>query len=150
MFTGMRNYLIVGLYRNGHIGDPNLLWPNGTPVYGKDGAPGVVYLDGFIAGKTQASVLSERPWGPQPVPPPPPPPADVDAGVADAGTPVADPDDAGVSVTSPAQPQQPAPKTGLAGIGYPSGCSSRGSPLAWMAVPLLAGLALRRRKARRG
>jgi len=60
----MRNYLVVGLYRNGRIGDPDLLYPNGTQVYGTDGTPGVAYLDGFIAGKTQQSVLAERPWGP--------------------------------------------------------------------------------------
>jgi hypothetical protein len=55
-YPGMRNYLSVGLYRNGHIGDPNLLYPNGTHVYGTDGTPGVAYVDGFIAGYTHDSV----------------------------------------------------------------------------------------------
>ena len=96
MYPGMRNYLIVGLYRNGEIGDPNLLYPNGTHVYGTDGTPGVAYLDGFVAGKTQASVLAELPFGPPPPPPPPPTPTPTpsppDAGppVADGGTPDAD------------------------------------------------------------
>src|SRR4051812_860292 len=58
-YPGMRNYLIVGLYRNGHIGDPNLRYPDGSHVYGSDGEPGVVYLDGFIIGKTQAAVMAE-------------------------------------------------------------------------------------------
>jgi MYXO-CTERM domain-containing protein len=55
-YPGMRNYLMVGLYRSGHIGDPNLTYPNGTHVYGTDGTPGVVYVDGFIAGYTRESV----------------------------------------------------------------------------------------------
>ncbi|HYZ89359.1 MAG TPA: heparin lyase I family protein [Myxococcales bacterium] len=56
-YPGMRNYLIVGLYRNYYIGDPNLLWPNGTRVYPtNDGTPGVAYLDGLIAGYTRAAV----------------------------------------------------------------------------------------------
>jgi MYXO-CTERM domain-containing protein len=55
-YPGMRNYLSVGLYRNGRIGDPNLLYPNGTHVYGTDGTPGVAYIDGFIAGYTRESV----------------------------------------------------------------------------------------------
>src|SRR5205823_3388479 len=66
----------VGLYRNGHIGDPNLLYPNGQHVYGTNGTPSVAYLDGFIIGKTQQSVLNERPWGTSP----------PDAGPADGGT----------------------------------------------------------------
>ena len=70
-YSGMRNYLVVGLYRNGHIGDPNLLFPDGTHVYGTDGAPGVAYLDGFIAGKTRAAVEA---------PTPAPPPSSSDAG----------------------------------------------------------------------
>ena len=56
MYPGMRNYLSVGLYRSGHIGDPNLLYPDGTHVYGTNGTPGVAYVDGFIAGRTRASV----------------------------------------------------------------------------------------------
>jgi uncharacterized protein (TIGR03382 family) len=56
-YPGMRNYLLVGLYRNGHIGDPNLLWPDGTRVYPtNDGTPGVAYVDGFIAGYTREAV----------------------------------------------------------------------------------------------
>ncbi len=133
MYPGMRNYLVVGLYRNGRIGDPNLLYPNGTHVYGTDGTPGVAYLDGFIAGKTQQSVLAERPWGP------PAPDAGTDAGPTPAPGPQAPDVDGGT----------PPVKTGLAGIGYPSGCTSVGSSIAWLALPLLAG-ALRRRRMRRG
>ena len=56
-YPGMRNYLSVGLYRNGHIGDPNLLWPGtNNHVYGTDGTPGVAYIDGFIAGLTREAV----------------------------------------------------------------------------------------------
>src|SRR6267378_6701299 len=112
----MRNYLVVGLYRNGRIGDPSLLYPNGTHVYGTGGTPGVAYLDGFIIGKTQQSVLAERPWGPP----------------APDGGPTPAPD-----------PQAP-----LAGIGYPSGCTSVGSSMAWLALPLLASALLRRRMRR--
>ena len=142
MYPGMRNYLIVGLYRNGAIGDPNLRYPNGAYVYGSDGTPGVAYLDGFVAGKTQASVLAELPFGP------PPPPA------ADAGTPpppvvINGP---GVAPTLPSHTTPPpavaaGPVTGLAAIGYPSGgCSSGGASLAWLALPLLALALLRRRR----
>src|SRR6202023_3113848 len=107
MYPGMRNYLIVGLYRNGRIGDPNLLYPDGTHVYGPDGTPGVAYLDGFIVGKTQQSILAERPWGP------PAPDASTDAGPSLAPGPQAPDVDGG---TAPV-------KAGLAGIGYPSGCT---------------------------
>lgn len=133
-YPGMRNYLIVGLYRNGHIGDPNLLYPNGTHVYGTDGQPGVAYLDGFIVGKTQAAVLSEGPFGP-PAPPAPP---------ADTGTTAPAPQDPGAA-TPPANP--PAP-TATAGAAFPGGgCSSSGaSSLAWLAAPLLALALLRRRR----
>ena len=56
-YPGMRNYLSVGLYRNGRIGDPNLVYPGtNTHVYGTDGTPGVAYVDGFIAGLTRESV----------------------------------------------------------------------------------------------
>ena len=81
----MRNYLVVGLYRNGRIGDPSLLYPNGTHVYGTDGTPGVAYLDGFIVGKTQQSVLAERPWGSS-APDAGPTPAPGPQAPADAGT----------------------------------------------------------------
>ncbi|HEY4729972.1 MAG TPA: heparin lyase I family protein, partial [Myxococcales bacterium] len=137
MYPGMRNYLVVGLYRNGRIGDPDLLYPNGTHVYGTDGAPGVAYLDGFIVGKTQQSVLAERSWGP------PAPDAGTDP-VPDAGpTPAPGPQAPDVDGgTSPVN-------TGLAGVGYPSGCTSVGSSIAWLALPLLAS-ALLRRRVRRG
>ena len=172
MYPGMRNYLIVGLYRNGEIGDPNLRYPNGSYVYGSDGTPGVAYLDGFVVGKTQASVLAELPFGPPPPPPPPPapvadagtPPPSADAGApaadpappvatADAGTPapVVDGADAGAPVAPVAPGATPAvaaatPVTGLAAIGYPGGCSSGGASLAWLALPLLALALLRRRR----
>jgi hypothetical protein len=58
MFPGMRNWWVVGLYRDGHIGDPNLRYTTGAPVYGTDGAPTVVYLDGFVIGKTWESVMN--------------------------------------------------------------------------------------------
>jgi hypothetical protein len=138
MYPRMRNYLVAGLYRNGHIGDPGLRWPNGTKVYGTNGEPAVVYLDGFVAGRTQASVLAERPWGP--------PAAAVPA--PDGGAPIPvpnrDPADAGTS-PSPGGPDAGPPprRTGLAAIGYPAGCSSLGADLAWLALPLLA---LRRRR----
>ena len=144
-YPGMRNYLVVGLYRNGYIGDPNLRWPDGTRVYGSNGEPAVVYLDGFIIGKTQASVLAERPWGtPAPdagVQPPDP------IVVADAGTPPGD----GGTVVTPRAPDldagtPAAPKTGLAAIGYPAGCTTAGSHLAWVAIPLLALAGWRRRR----
>src|SRR5256885_7924869 len=78
-YPGMQNYLCIGLYRNVHIGDPNLLYPDGTHVYGNDGAPGVAYVDGFIAGKTKESVwpadaVSAPTTGPTPQPPTQPPP----------------------------------------------------------------------------
>ena len=43
----------------------------------------------------------------------------------------------------------PPANTGLAGIGYPSGCSSVGSSIAWLALPLLA-FAFLRCRTRRG
>jgi polysaccharide lyase-like protein len=107
-YPAMRNYLIAGLYRNGRIGDPNLRWPDGKTVYGNNGEPGVVYLDGFIAGKTQQSVRAERPW---------------------------DTPDAGA--------------TGLAGIGFPSGCSSAGASLIPIAMLLLIEAARKIRASRR-
>ena len=163
MYPGMRNYLIVGLYRNGEIGDPNLLYPNGTHVYGTDGTPGVAYLDGFVVGKTQASVLAELPFGPQPVPAPTPAPtptpadggtpvAAADAGTpapvaavgADAGTVGNTPVDTPVSLPSAATPP---PSIATSGIGSPGGgCSSGGASLAWLALPLLALALLRRRR----
>jgi len=127
-YPSMRNYLVVGLYRNGHIGDPSLLWPDGTHVYGSNGTPGVVYLDGFIVGKTMASVLAERQWGDAPPP--------------DAGTPPADP-----GATPDAGTATPPPDQKLSSVAAPGGgCTSTGAQLAWIALPLLALLALRRRR----
>ncbi|MGZ6124585.1 MAG: heparin lyase I family protein, partial [Myxococcales bacterium] len=143
-YPGMRNYLVAGLYRNGHIGDPNLRWPDGTPVYGSNGEPAVVYLDGFMVGRTQAAVLAERPWGA--------PSADggVTLPVPDAGTAPGDGGAVAPKVPDVDGGTPPRTKTGLAAIGYPSGCSSMGSQLAWLAIPLLAVAGLRRqRKARR-
>jgi hypothetical protein len=137
MYPRMRNYLVVGLYRNGRIGDPNLLWPDGSHIYGTDGAPGVAYLDGFVIGKTQASVLAGLPFGR-----PPPPPADT--ATPDGGTPSAVATSVDAGTASPSA----TPSTAVAGIGYPGGggCSTGGGQLAWLAFPLLALVALRRRK----
>ena len=162
MYPGMRNYLIVGLYRNGRIGDPNLLYPNGTHVYGTDGTPGVAYLDGFVAGKTQASVLAELPFGPQPTPPPPPPtPTPTPVPVADAGTPGAGTpppvasNDADAGPVAAAAPPSTTPPPSVSaslpvvtsGIGSQGGgCSSGGASLAWIALPLVALALLRRRR----
>jgi hypothetical protein len=141
-YPGMRNYLVVGLYRNGRIGDPSLRWPNGTPVYGSNGAPGVVYLDGFIVGKTQASVLASRPWGtPQPTP---------DAGTLpppDAGNPASP--DAGAAPANPVTPDDGGTSVRVAAIGAPAGCRSVGAQLAWVALPLLLVGALRRSSKRK-
>ena len=97
-------------------------------------------------GRSQASVLAERPWGtPAPdagVQPPDP------IVVADAGTPPGD----GGTVVTPRAPDldaagtPAAPKTGLAAIGYPAGCTTAGSHLAWVAIPLLALAGWRRRR----
>jgi uncharacterized protein (TIGR03382 family) len=129
MYPGMRNYLSVGLYRNGHIGDPNLIWPAGTPlagthVYGTDGTPGVVYIDGFIAGKTRAAVE-----------PPSPPPASPS------------PTDSGTFTPTPATPT-PTTSAGVGAsfLGAGGGCASSGPHTAWLAVPLVGLLALRRRR----
>jgi hypothetical protein len=144
-YPGMRNYMIVGLYRNGEIGDPKLVYPNGTHVYGNDGAPGVVYLDGFIIGKTQAAVMSEALLSD--VPPP---------GV-DAGTPVADADagtGAGAGGSAPdagniaSQPSGAATATVAAASAAGSGCSSGGLPVVWTALLGLTILGLRTRRKR--
>jgi hypothetical protein len=100
-YPGMRNYLSVGLYRNAHIGDPNLLYPDGTHVYGTDGTPGVAYVDGFIAGRTRAAV--------QPTPP----------------------------LTSSAD---------ASSSGGGGGCASSRSQGAWLALPLIGLVTLRRRR----
>jgi uncharacterized protein (TIGR03382 family) len=119
-YPGMKNYLIVGLYRSGHIGDPNLLWPDGTHVYGTDGTPGVVYLDGFIAGKTRVSVDP---------PPPPPPPA---------------PTPASAPAPAPDSPVAVSGTTAFASSG--GGCASSGPATAFLVVPVLALYLLRRRR----
>jgi polysaccharide lyase-like protein len=160
-YPGMRNYLVVGLYRNGEIGDPNLLYPNGTHVYGTDGTPGVVYLDGFIVGKTKASVLGEVLLTDAPPPAPP---------VADAGTPaplpppdpappvVSDPGDAGVVATNPTNPvtatppastTSPArsPNVAAASLGS-GGCSSGGLPVVWTSLIAFAILMMKVRRRR--
>jgi hypothetical protein len=65
MYPGIRNYLVTGLYRDGHIGDPSLRYTSGAPVYGLDGTPTVVYLDGFVIGNSWESVMSSGtmvPW----------------------------------------------------------------------------------------
>jgi polysaccharide lyase-like protein len=125
MYPGMQNYLCAGLYRNLHIGDPNLLYPDGTHVYGSDGTPGVAYLDGFIAGYTRAAVEP-----PSPIPDPPPAPSDPPAG---SGIPP-------VTTTSSVRPS-----TALFAIG---GCATGGSALAWLALPAIALFLLSRRRVR--
>jgi hypothetical protein len=126
MYPGMRNYLLVGLYRNGHIGDPSLIWPAGTPlagqpVYGTDGTPGVVYVDGFIAGKTRVSVDP-----PVPVDPPP---------ASDGGT----------FTPAPTTPT-PIPVARSSFMGAGGGCATSGRQGAWLALPLIGLVALRRRR----
>src|SRR5205814_463957 len=147
-YPGMRNYLVVGLYRNGRIGDPNLLYPNGTHVYGTDGAPGVAYVDGLIAGKTRESVV-----GPPPAPPPPPPPAPAPQADGAGSTPPSTPSDPPPSAPAPPVPATPVAPAGAAqsttaGIGFPQGggCSSAGFQSAWLALPMIGLFALRRRR----
>lgn len=143
-YPGMQNYLIVGLYRNGEIGDPNLLYPNGTHVYGTDGTPGVVYLDGFIVGKTQAAVMSEvllsdgtggTGGADAGVPPPQAPPDPVAAGGSGSGSGAAAPAPSGAATVAAAS----------AGGG---GCSSGGLPVVWTALLGLTILGLRVRRKR--
>jgi polysaccharide lyase-like protein len=131
MFVGMQNYLLVGLYRNLHIGDPNLLYPDGTHVYGTDGAPGVAYVDGFVAGKTKESVLPADPTAPPTADPTTQAPPGGDPGPAtptpNTTTPATIP-----ITTASAFPQ--------------GGCSSTGFQSIWLALPLLGLFALRRRR----
>jgi Polysaccharide lyase len=133
-YPGMRNYMEAGLYRNGHIGDPNLRFPDGSFVYGQDGAPGVVYLDGFIVGRTKESVLDSQ------TPAPAPAPTTPSAPPAAAGTPPS-------GSTGPA-PAVPAQNGAPAQAGFPQGggCSSGGLQSAWLALPLFGLFALRRRR----
>jgi MYXO-CTERM domain-containing protein len=143
-YPGMRNYLIVGLYRNGEIGDPSLTYANGNNVYASGGTPGVVYLDGFIVGSSQAAVLSETMNGDTVAP------ADAGTPVADAGTVapppvVTTPDagtvaaaeaDAGTASASPVSTTATAPDVAAASLTGASGggCSTGGAPVAWFAV----------------
>jgi MYXO-CTERM domain-containing protein len=120
-YPGMRNYLIAGLYRNGHIGDANLLWPDGTHVYGTDGTPGVAYIDGFIAGYTRAAVE----------PPAPLPPVDSTSSASGGGS------------TSGSPPSTQTVGSSFTGGG---GCSTSGPQTAWLAVPLIGLFVLRRRR----
>jgi MYXO-CTERM domain-containing protein len=130
-YSGMRNYLLIGLYRNGRIGDPNLLYPDGSHVYGTDGTPGVAYVDGFVMGRTKESV-----WPPDPAPAPQTTPAPATTPPVTTGTPAPEPTTAA------------APATTAAGIGFPqgSGCSSGGFQSAWLALPLIGLFAMRRRR----
>jgi hypothetical protein len=125
MYSGMRNYLKLGLYRSDTI----------APV-------GVVYHDGF----TQATRLED-------VLPPPTSPT-PDAGTPDAGTPDAGTPDAGTSPSSDAgspgtggEPVLvPGDNAGAEGP-TPFGCSVGGSPLLAIGLlSLLGGLLLRRRQ----
>jgi hypothetical protein len=141
MYPGMRNYLCAGLYRNVHIGDPGLRWPDGTPVYGAGGSPSVAYLDGFIIGKTMDDVLAERPWGTQPEAPPPPPPPPPPA-------PGAGPDQPPATPVPEPSPDAAPPQVGAATLG--SGCSSTRAQSAWIAIGLVVLLMRRRFRAKEG
>ncbi|HEX4385543.1 MAG TPA: polysaccharide lyase [Myxococcales bacterium] len=169
-YPNMKNYLVVGLYRNGEIGDPNLKYANGTHVYGTDGAPGVVYLDGFIVGKTQASVMTETlltdaaPVTTTPDAGTTTPAPSTDAGTATGTTPEPDdagtvattePIDAGISTptdstdptggsssTSSASPNVTASSLG----GGSGGCSSGGFPVVWTSLIGLTILLIRARR----
>jgi hypothetical protein len=158
-YPGMRNYMIVGLYRNGEIGDPNLLYPGGRHVYGTDGAPGVVYLDGFIVGKTQASVLGEALLTDAPPPPAdagtgttPPPGTGTGTDPGDAGTVVGNnPTDPGTAATPPpdnsgSTTAAASPNVTAAAVGGGGGCSSGGLPVIWTS---LIGFSILMVKARR-
>jgi hypothetical protein len=57
-YPGKSHWLVVGLYRNGRVGDPSLRYTDGSRVYGDDGTPTVVYLDGFAIGKSRDAVMS--------------------------------------------------------------------------------------------
>jgi Polysaccharide lyase len=134
-YPGMRNYLLIGLYRNVHIGDPNLLYPDGTHVYGTDGTPGVAYVDGFVMGRTKESV-----WPPDPTPAPAP---------VTTPAPTTTPAPSTPGTTAPASTPEPATAAApaKAAIGFPQGgCSSGGFESVWLALPLLGLFALRRRR----
>jgi hypothetical protein len=136
---GMKNYLLIGRYRNAHIGDPNMLYPDGTHVFGTDGTPGVAYVDGFIAGKTKESVW---PADPTPAPAPAPDPTPVPQPTTQAPDP-------GDSSSPPAPTSTPGTTpTANAAVGFPQGggCSSTGFQSAWLALPLVGFFVLRRRR----
>ncbi|MFL5437948.1 MAG: polysaccharide lyase [Myxococcales bacterium] len=151
-YPGMRNYLLIGLYRNAHIGDPNLLYPDGTHVYGTDGTPGVAYVDGFVVGRTQESVMPPvpEPVATTPAPTPTPStPADGSPATTPDPTTSAPASTPAPTTTAPASTPEPAgtPVTAKAGIGFPQGgCSSGGFQSIWLALPLLGLFALRRRR----
>ncbi len=133
MYSGQKNYLKLGLYRNDTV----------QPV-------GVVYHDGFVQATTLADVM--------PVEPPPvdagTPPVDAGTTPVDAGTPEQPGDvDAGTPVEAP-EDEAPLPGTGVP-PGFPTdeavagemGCSSAGGvPLAGLALMGLLGLARARRR----
>jgi len=142
-YPGMRNYLVLGLYRNGRIGDPNLLFPDGTHVYGTDGSPGVAYVDGLIVGKTRESVMGP----PQPAPAPDPASDPADAPPASGAPPAPQPGSAPPASTPPVVSTTPAAPAGSAVVGFPQGgCSTGGLQSAWLALPLFGLFALRRRR----
>ncbi len=120
MYSGMKNYLKLGLYRSDTI----------VPE-------GVVYHDGFIQATHLEDVL------PPPPPPPPPPP------VVDAGTPEPPPGpDAGPPEPPPAGGTVP-PAGGVTETPKPGpppayGCSAVGSPLVVLALLWLVGRRRRR------
>ncbi|TMA14387.1 MAG: hypothetical protein E6J85_21430 [Deltaproteobacteria bacterium] len=120
-YPNMQNYMLIGLYRNLHIGDPNLLYPDGTHVYGTDGAPGVAYVDGVIPAPAPQPTTQAPPGG-------------------DTTPPT-------TTTPAPTAPAQTTPAT-TAGIGFPQGggCSSTGFQSMWLALPLLGLFALRRRR----
>jgi hypothetical protein len=130
-YPNMRNYLCVGLYRNGRIGDPTLTYPNGTHVYGTDGAPGVAYVDGLIAGKTRESVEP-----PQPAPQP----------NGTGSTPSTTPSEPTTSAPTPSVPGTGQGATAGIGFAQGGGCSSTGFQTAWLALPLIGLFAIRRRR----
>lgn len=103
MFPNCRTYPVLGLYRNGRIGDPSLTWPDngrgdinyphgfvpkkGQRVYTRDdGYPGAQLIGGLAVGYTREAVMNAYPVRggpalPQPTSPP----------VADNPTPAAAP-----------------------------------------------------------
>jgi hypothetical protein len=138
-YPGMRNYLVLGLYRNGRIGDPNLLFPDGTHVYGTDGAPGVAYVDGLIVGKTRESVMPSPPAAPASEPAPTPSAPDTSS----APQPTSAPPPSSLPVTS----ATPAAAADSGQVGFPhGGCSTGGLQSVWLALPLFGLFALRRRR----